>query len=327
VTEGASFGHGAAVYPLSEDPAQSLLEDADPALFRVLDFLSAMIEFHVGDRLRAHAHVIGLRTITPAVATKMSVEPSPYTVADNFRFPILAIWRTSETHLEHTAAYEKSVGEWAFAYVLPVLTPSQVTELSPVLRAASRVIAHYMSKGSHPSYMDGAHVFATAGIQRARFNSAKYGPLDSLGQVNGTYPAVTGTLEVTERDEFVAGDFEPFAGADVTTDEQTSSGAVSAVVELSTTPSPTVTNIVPNSGTKAGGTTVTVTGTYFGPGPLPRVFFGDVECLFVMRNSTTSLTCVTPAHDAFPTYMADVTVENAVGQSGTLSAGYTFTTP
>ncbi|MGD0696946.1 MAG: IPT/TIG domain-containing protein [Terriglobia bacterium] len=83
-----------------------------------------------------------------------------------------------------------------------------------------------------------------------------------------------------------------------------------------------VTAIAPNTGTTAGGTAVTITGTPFAPGAL--VYFGNLggtQATNVVVVGSTQITCNTPAHAAGA---VDVTV--VVGtDNATLSGGYTYT--
>src|SRR5438128_856056 len=89
-----------------------------------------------------------------------------------------------------------------------------------------------------------------------------------------------------------------------------------------TSAGPTVSAISPSSGTSSGGTAVTVTGTGFAAGA--TVSLGGTAATNVTVVSSTSLTATTAAHVAGT---VDVVVTNSDGQSGTLTGGYTYTTP
>lgn len=88
------------------------------------------------------------------------------------------------------------------------------------------------------------------------------------------------------------------------------------------TPAPTVSSITPPSGSTAGGTAVTITGTGFVA--TPTVTFGGSAATSVVFVSSTSLTCVTPAHAAGA---VDVVVTNPDAQAGTLTNGFTYIVP
>jgi hypothetical protein len=82
---------------------------------------------------------------------------------------------------------------------------------------------------------------------------------------------------------------------------------------------PTVTSVSPNSGSTAGGTAVTITGTNFASGA--TVTFGGTAATNVVVASSTTITATTPAHAA-----GAVTVTVTVnGQSGSLANGFTYT--
>ena len=85
---------------------------------------------------------------------------------------------------------------------------------------------------------------------------------------------------------------------------------------------PTVTSISPTSGTTAGGTSVTITGTNFISGA--TVTIGGSSCTSVVVVSSTSITCTTPSGTAGP---RDVVVATAVSPNATLTGGFTYVAP
>ncbi|MHB1047383.1 MAG: IPT/TIG domain-containing protein [Thermoanaerobaculia bacterium] len=85
---------------------------------------------------------------------------------------------------------------------------------------------------------------------------------------------------------------------------------------------PTVTSVSPSTGSTAGGTAVTITGTNFQSGA--TVSFGGTNATGVTVASATSLTATTPAHSAGA---VSVTVTNTDGGIGTLASGFTYVAP
>lgn len=85
---------------------------------------------------------------------------------------------------------------------------------------------------------------------------------------------------------------------------------------------PTVTAIAPTSGSTAGGTNVTLTGTGFAAGA--AVSFGGIAASSVAAGSSTSIMATTPAQGAGA---VDVVVTNADGLSGRLTGGFTYVAP
>lgn len=86
------------------------------------------------------------------------------------------------------------------------------------------------------------------------------------------------------------------------------------------TPGPTVSSILPSTGSTAGGTVVTINGTGFSN---PTVKFGGVAATNV-TSGTSSITATTPAHAAGP---VDVVVTNSDNQSVTVPNGFTYGIP
>ncbi|HEX3185874.1 MAG TPA: IPT/TIG domain-containing protein, partial [Pyrinomonadaceae bacterium] len=87
-------------------------------------------------------------------------------------------------------------------------------------------------------------------------------------------------------------------------------------------PAPSVSGINPTSGTTAGGTSVTISGSNFVSGA--TVTIGSTAATNVVVTNSTTITATTPAHTAGT---VNVTVQNPDAQSGTLVSGYTYTTP
>jgi len=109
--------------------------------------------------------------------------------------------------------------------------------------------------------------------------------------------------------------------AEVTVTVDGRASTLSSAFTFVALPPPTITNMAPASGSTAGGTIVTVTGTNFAAGA--TLAFGGADATGVTVASSTSLQAVTPARTAG---QADVVVTVA-GQSATLAKGFTYLTP
>src|SRR5947208_7666687 len=82
---------------------------------------------------------------------------------------------------------------------------------------------------------------------------------------------------------------------------------------------PTVSSVAPNSGSTAGGTAVTITGTNFAAGA--TVTFGAAAATNVVVVSGTQITATTPAGSAGA---VTVRVTNPGAQSGSLANGISY---
>lgn len=327
MADGTVFRHGGVQFPLTRSTTKALLEDADPAIFHALDFFAAMLRIYIGPRLMTQARLEGLK-LDDAVVKTLFVEPSPFLLAHQFKFPLLSLHRRTEENAGASASYDRDVSEWEFAYVLPSLTPRQTEVLHPILRAAARVITQAARVGRDPAYKDGASVWELAGIERARVIRSSYGAFEAIDENPTAFRAVVGKIQVVEVGKDVADTYETFDGVTLTVDHQAQDDTlVAGIVVASTHQGPTLVSIAPNLGSKAGGTTVTITGTKFRFGTPVRVLIGNVECTNATVLSDTSVRAVTASHDGYPDFMADVVVIADDTQQATLPAAFTFTSP
>jgi hypothetical protein len=118
--------------------------------------------------------------------------------------------------------------------------------------------------------------------------------VNSATSISATSPAGAGTVDVT-----------------VTTPGGTSA-ANPPGDQFKFIPAPTITNVSPNTGPAAGGTTVTITGTGF-LGDAATVSFGGTAATGVVVNSDTSITATSPAGSG----TVDITVTTGGGTSAT----------
>ena len=162
-------------------------------------------------------------------------------------------------------------------------------------------------------------------------------------------PEAGGTLVTVWGTNFLAGATVSFGGvaaASVTVTSATQLGAVTpphaaGVVDVRVTnpddqfatlvgaftygtPPPTILSVAPSSGTTAGGTPVTITGTGFQPAvPDTMVTFGGVAGTGVNVLSSTKIQVTTPAHAVGP---VPVQVTNPDGQFAAAAGGYAYVT-
>lgn len=323
--------HGGVEYPLTSATTNSLLRDADPAVYYALDLFATVIREYVGDRLLAQAALEGLR-FPSAVERTLHFEPSPFLQAHDMVFPVLALYRTEEGWDQHTVSFEKDTSTWTWCYVLPPLTPRQIEQLNPILRSVAVVMSTFGMQSFDPSWEAGATLRDKSGIQKMIAGPVRYLDIEMLdGGQDQWWRAVSGKLIVQERSALVTDALDTFEGANVTLDmDPTESGGnvVEEFVEARSYPAPVITAILPDSGSKVGSVPFTVQGTGFRPGTPAKVLIGGSYASSVVVASPFAVTGLTPEHEASPTYAADVQVIDADGNaSNVLDGAYTFTTP
>ncbi|MDR3570756.1 MAG: IPT/TIG domain-containing protein [Candidatus Pacebacteria bacterium] len=95
-----------------------------------------------------------------------------------------------------------------------------------------------------------------------------------------------------------------------------------SIVQFTTVSSPTITSANPASGSTAGGTAITITGTEFNSGA--SVMIGGAAATNVVVASSTSITATTPAGTAGS---QNVVVTNTDGGTTTSTGAFTYMTP
>lgn len=310
--ERGAFQFGNSRFPLASSTAKSLLEDADPAIFHALGFLSWAFDNYFGTRLKAQAQLNGLN-FPKAVVTTAAIEPVPFLFSDQFRFPSFHLWRARDQWAEQTMVWDKSTSTWEFAYVLPPLTPVQARELTPILRSASVTLRRVIHMGFDPGYKGGEKIWNTAKLQKAALLDVSYGGFEHLAQSEKFYRAISGTISVIEREMPVLSAYDPFDGVDADLNMQATDGTVVDFGEVATYAPPSITSILPKSGKTAGGTLVTIAGSGFRLDTRPSIFFDGAYAPDVNVLDSSTITCRTPPHAAYPSFEADVLVR-APGQ-------------
>ena len=101
------FKVGNVIYPLTADTTNSLLQDSDPTLFYIIDFIRTVLQTYVGERWKSEIDKInsekGGIPINDGyvVATTYPYDPKRFYLQNKPVFPILAIYEIdSETELK-----------------------------------------------------------------------------------------------------------------------------------------------------------------------------------------------------------------------------------
>lgn len=171
------FKWGNVTFPLAAATTNTLLQDADPALYHALAYWKAVLIYHLGSRLVAEATLVNL-PITTAVADTIHFDPGPFLLDHaEVRFPLLAAYRVSSNTNDRTVTWEHTEAEWDVAYVLPTRHWGGMRRVQPIFHAVELVLTNRTTQGFDPSYLSGAKVWGTsyAGIERIGFIRSSYG--------------------------------------------------------------------------------------------------------------------------------------------------------
>lgn len=314
-----------AAFPLVSPGTNSLLQDADPALFFALAFFEWVIGNDIGARLVAASTTAGA-PITAAVLQAYPTPLDPYKLENQFQFPLLCVHRTKTEYTKHSSSYYTDRCSFDLIYVLPPLTQGQAEQILPILRAVEITIRDRCVTSFDPDYTppggtEGDSPWAPmyAYLQAIGFVSGEYGTLTNNGEQFFPCLKMSGVFE--ERLNYVPLS-RVFAGADVNQTLVAPDGtSISDLVEVSTQQAPDITSLDVSHGIYSGGTSVTITGTLF-LAPL-TVLFGGNAAVDVIAVSATEITCVTPAMSG--TGVVDITITNFDGQTATFADAFTFT--
>lgn len=218
-----SWLYGGVQFPLPTSSPNTLLQDADPALFYALDFFTYCVKTYVGPRFAAvcaAANVCGSdgRVITTAVQTQLPYDPRPHATDAQFALPILALYRKRGVGKYVTVAKSNEWTDLEFLYVLPPLDASQAEALEPILHAIELLLENRLEQGFDANYTPpggllGQQAWALAGIQEIDWVSCEYEKFDDASPM--AIPTIRAKITVIERQGPYLGQ-PTFQGASVT---------------------------------------------------------------------------------------------------------------
>ena len=224
-----TFNYGGLSFPLATPSANTLLQDADPAIYWALDYLSTMLATHIGARLVAEAAACGASEITAAVRSTVPFDPARVLTSQQFKLPMLAVYRIRDRYQRITAAWSHEEATWGVTYVLPPLRDDQLERLWPIVHAAAIVLHNRTEQGHDPAYRSNALVWSDlAHVERIGVTGGSFGGYDVTDQL--CMPAWTGEIVCRER-EMPPTDLPPLDGVD-------------GAIDLAQPPAATITDFV-----------------------------------------------------------------------------------
>lgn len=316
------FTAGAIAFPLAPAAgARTLLRDADPALFFLLDYFAWSIRQYVGARLLAEANAAGIPWVD-AVAGAAPFDPREYLLEHQAGFPLLGMYRVASAFSDLTVVKRQDVTQLELAYVLPPLSTAQRERLGPILHAVKALVAHRAEAGwdadyTPPGGSQGQQLFeqVTAGLTAMTATAARFG-----GYVDGelVFPSVVMTLEITEDAMLDESDLPPFRGRAYVDLEDGPTVVADDVLTLD--------RIAPATGPLAGGHTVTLHGDGLVPGTV--VSFGNVAAAVDQHTGPQTMVLVVPPApphaSTLPSLRVDITATTPAGITARLHAAYTY---
>ncbi len=223
MTAPTPFQYGEVQYPLpAQTSGASLLSVADPLIATLLDFFAYRITTYVGDALTTAAASGGV-VITSAVETKLSIDPMAIAKADQFKFPLLAVWRKRSDNSDKTTNWHSYLSKIGIAYILPPMTAAQSLRVWPILHGVNDVIDHSVMVGHDAGFDSDVRIFAEAETGRARLMRCEFSRYPFGDTMD--FQAWTGELEVVELMRATTAGLPTYQGSNVSiTDESVQPG-------------------------------------------------------------------------------------------------------
>lgn len=196
------FQIGKVTFPLTSSTTNSLLQDADPALYYALDYFVLMLQTHLGARFNAAVTNAGLPELDGYVVKyALPYDPTPELLSQQMTFPLFAIWEESTKEEPKTLTWYHSVATWKAIYVLPALTGSQRELLNPFLKSVKNVIVDRTVQGHDPAYRNNLIVWDVdvSGIEKIRVTESRQAPFLVDPSTNLFLPTLLLTFDVLIR--------------------------------------------------------------------------------------------------------------------------------
>jgi len=142
--------------PLTAATDNSLLQDADPALYWFTQWCKGVIQIHCGPRWDAEVTRTGLPALVGSVVkSTAAIDPVPYWQQANYPLPLLAVYRVGSRFSSATMTWTRRGALWELDYVLPPLSASQLERLSPFRAAIEAALYDRTTHDADPNVLDG----------------------------------------------------------------------------------------------------------------------------------------------------------------------------
>jgi hypothetical protein len=346
-----SFGNQSVEqYPIPSNSIATgpVLQLADPLIYAMASFFSQLLNTNLLPRFQQEAEACGLthanldNFVDGYGVAQTIVFPLNEQLlrANDFKFPLLAIWPVHEEYLNLTLVYPATHRYFKVAWILPPLSAPQYNRLYPFLGLASKTILAYGLQGYDPKVSD-VSVWQTNGIAFGYFHNASYEPYEGTsGKANtqAFFPTVEMEISFVERNQSpVVANFTEFTGIqDLQIDLYDGYAPASPIptfIAAPIQPDVSITSCTPATGTIQGNTLVVIEGNGFNSlgtlGPSSLTFDGSPAAAMNIRSSTLIMAITSPSPN-FPVYtgsIGPIVLTDNQGNAYSLATGWAYSTP
>jgi hypothetical protein len=218
----STWFYGGVQFPLATTSGNSLLADADPALYQALAFYLFVLNKYLGPRYTAAASASGhlnskQHPITKLVEAAVPYNPLPFLQSAQLPLPLMALYRVSGEGKQRSVAKSEEWTTWEFALVLPPMDAAQTEVILPILHAAELLLENRTEQACDATYTPPGGVlgqqFSQLGsVASIHWVSCQYDLYQGLGDLPA--PILLAKLLVKETQGHYPG-MPPMQGADV----------------------------------------------------------------------------------------------------------------
>ncbi len=220
------FQEGNTLYPLTGSPTNTLLQDADPVLYWMLQYFSSSLNTYMGARWTQEVARAGLSQVIPSpVGMQFPKSPFPYLQDVGALFPILAVYWVDGSFLEKTISYNREQSIIEIAWVLPTLTMSQQEIIGPFTKAVKDIIENRSEHGADPNFMNNFDWGQACGFDWIQMGSWHEMQLPH-SKTNLPFVSMVMQLKIRMRNMPIADQFAPMEEVDTTFNLAPSDGYV-----------------------------------------------------------------------------------------------------
>lgn len=220
--EYGTFKLGGVTYPLTSSLTNETLKDADPSLYYILSYFSAVLTLQLNARYAAIASAVSMPHQNGIVSCVAPYDVSRYLTESGYTFPLLAIWPKSSVWENRTVQKRHRIRTLNVAWVLPPLGIQQVESMLPFLPAIGAVLDASTERGYDPNVNGGEKFWQESGLESIEIVSESLGAWEAADGL--TFNSVVFELIVKERTMAVTGAFGALAGIDGHVDYKDANG-------------------------------------------------------------------------------------------------------
>lgn len=181
--------------------AASLITQCDPVLLGLAAAIQACLRAKLDTAWAAAAQKFGDEYGAHAVNETITYNPGEAGMERRpWKWPLLAIWRTSDSFADRTLLWDGNEAEFACVYVLPPMDQETAARLGYIRPAVARTVRNLLEQGSDSTFESGADFLIARLVEQATLTRAEYGEAFEQANMQLYHLGVDMTIVVKERE-------------------------------------------------------------------------------------------------------------------------------